>query len=157
MDRSNFIHHGSDDEPQHLAEISGVNQMKVLKLLRAGYTSVDDVRRASQSELAEVEGIGNALAARMKADVGGMKARQSDQGRATQEHKFLGVPYDTPVWMDTLEREDFLGIDESGSSDADDEIEAFVDQLEHVVSDEFDETDREIITILTEHLLDDAE
>ncbi|ERH03680.1 MAG: ribosomal protein L32E [Halorubrum sp. J07HR59] len=53
-------------------EISGVGEAKAEALQEAGYESVEDVQAASQSELADVESVGNALAARIKADVGGL-------------------------------------------------------------------------------------
>ena len=53
-----------------LQEISGVGRRKAEALYREGYKNVNDVRRASQSELSEIDEIGNALAARIKADVG---------------------------------------------------------------------------------------
>jgi Ribosomal protein L32E len=53
-------------------EISGVGEAKAEALHEAGYESVEDVQAASQSELADVESVGNALAARIKADVGGL-------------------------------------------------------------------------------------
>ena len=56
-----------------LEGISGVGESKADALREAGYESVEDVQAASQAELAEVEGIGNALAARIKADVGGLE------------------------------------------------------------------------------------
>ena len=58
------------DEPEELEDLSGVGASKADALRAAGYETVDDVREASQDELADVEGIGNALAARIKADVG---------------------------------------------------------------------------------------
>ncbi|MFW6003673.1 MAG: 50S ribosomal protein L32e [Halanaeroarchaeum sp.] len=62
-----------DDETTELEDISGVGPSKADALREAGYESVEDVKAASQSELAELEGIGNALAARIKADVGGLE------------------------------------------------------------------------------------
>ena len=61
-----------DDEPdiQELTDISGVGESKADALREAGYNTVDQVRGASQDELANVDGIGMALAARIKADVG---------------------------------------------------------------------------------------
>mgnify|MGYP006287722987 CR=1 FL=1 len=58
------------DEPQDIEDISGVGAAKADALREAGYESVDDIRRATQDDLAEVTGIGKALAARIKADVG---------------------------------------------------------------------------------------
>ncbi|AWB27919.1 50S ribosomal protein L32e [Halococcoides cellulosivorans] len=59
-----------DDQPQTLTDISGVSDERAAALDEAGYESVADVASADQEDLAEVEGIGNALAARIKADLG---------------------------------------------------------------------------------------
>ncbi|MFB6233072.1 MAG: 50S ribosomal protein L32e [Haloarculaceae archaeon] len=53
-----------------MTDISGVGESKAEALRDAGYETVDDVRSASQDELADTEDIGMALAARIKADVG---------------------------------------------------------------------------------------
>jgi len=55
-----------------LTSVSGVGRPKAHALIDAGYTSVRTLEEADQAELAEVDGIGNALAARIKADVGGI-------------------------------------------------------------------------------------
>ncbi len=57
------------EELEALTDISGVGESKADVLREAGYGTIKDVRAASQDELADVEGIGNALAARIKADV----------------------------------------------------------------------------------------
>jgi large subunit ribosomal protein L32e len=74
-----------DDEPGDLEDISGVGPSKADALREAGYESVEDVKAASQSELADVEGIGNALAARIKADVGGLEVREEEETEAEVE------------------------------------------------------------------------
>ena len=66
----------SDDEPTELEDISGVGPSKADALREAGYETVEDVQAASQSELGELDGIGNALAARIKADVGGLEVEE---------------------------------------------------------------------------------
>jgi len=64
-----------DDEPeiQELTDISGVGDSKAEALEEAGYDTVDQIRGASQDDLANVDGIGMALAARIKADVGDLE------------------------------------------------------------------------------------
>lgn len=58
-------------ELRELEEISGVGANKAEALRRRGYHSPRDLRYASQGEIAEeVPEIGNALAARIKAEVG---------------------------------------------------------------------------------------
>lgn len=75
----------ADDEPQELEEISGVGASKAEALREAGYESVEDVKAASQDELSDVEGIGNALAARIKADVGGLEVEEETEAEIEEE------------------------------------------------------------------------
>jgi large subunit ribosomal protein L32e len=60
----------AEDDPETLEDISGVGAAKAETLRDAGFESVEDVKRASQDAIADVDGVGNALAARIKADVG---------------------------------------------------------------------------------------
>jgi large subunit ribosomal protein L32e len=75
----------SDEEPQELEDISGVGPSKAEALREAGYETVEDVKAASQAELAEVDGIGNALAARIKADVGGLEVTEETEAEVEEE------------------------------------------------------------------------
>ncbi|MUV58511.1 large subunit ribosomal protein L32e [Halogeometricum rufum] len=75
----------SDEEIQELEDISGVGPSKGDALREAGYESVEDVKAASQSELADVSGIGNALAARIKADVGGLEVSEETEAEVEDE------------------------------------------------------------------------
>ncbi|MEE6210118.1 50S ribosomal protein L32e [Salarchaeum sp. III] len=72
------------DEPQELEDISGVGPSKAEALKEAGYETIDDVKAASQSELADVDGVGNALAARIKADVGGLEVESETEGEVEE-------------------------------------------------------------------------
>jgi len=73
-----------DDTPQELSDISGVGPSKAEALEEAGFESVEDVQAASQSELADVEGVGNALAARIKADVGGLEVEEDTEAEVEE-------------------------------------------------------------------------
>lgn len=64
--------------PQELEDISGVGAAKAEAMREAGFETVDDVRAASQEDLAEISGIGNALAARIKADVGELTVEETE-------------------------------------------------------------------------------
>ncbi|USZ67600.1 50S ribosomal protein L32e [Halorussus salilacus] len=75
------------DEPQELEDISGVGPSKADSLEEAGFDSVEDVKAASQDELAEVEGIGNALAARIKADVGGLEVEEETEAEIEDDEE----------------------------------------------------------------------
>jgi len=75
----------AEDEPQELEDISGVGPSKAETLQEAGYDSVEDLKAASQSELADVDGIGNALAARIKADVGGLEVEEETEAEIEEE------------------------------------------------------------------------
>ncbi|WP_311172353.1 50S ribosomal protein L32e [Halobellus ordinarius] len=74
-----------EDEIETLEDISGVGPSKAEALRDAGYESVDDVKAASQSELADVDGVGNALAARIKADVGGLEVTDETEAEVEEE------------------------------------------------------------------------
>src|SRR6056297_181106 len=70
---------------EELEDISGVGPSKADALREAGYETVEDVKAASQSELSEVDGVGNALAARIKADVGGLEVdEEADEEEADE-------------------------------------------------------------------------
>ncbi|WP_132059694.1 50S ribosomal protein L32e [Halorussus amylolyticus] len=73
------------DESQELEDISGVGPSKADSLRDAGFDSVEDVKAASQDELADVEGIGNALAARIKADVGGLEVEDETEAEIEED------------------------------------------------------------------------
>jgi large subunit ribosomal protein L32e len=67
------------DAPEELEDISGVGGAKAEALRAAGFETVESVRRATQDELAEAEGVGQALAARIKAEVGDVEVEASDE------------------------------------------------------------------------------
>lgn len=73
-----------DDVPESLEDIGGVGPSKAEALREAGYESVEDLARAEQSELADVEGVGNALAARIKAEVGGLEVAEETAGEVEE-------------------------------------------------------------------------
>ena len=73
------------DEIEELEDVSGVGPSKAEALREAGYESVEDVKAAAQSELAEVDGVGNALAARIKADVGGLEVEEETDAEIEDE------------------------------------------------------------------------
>ena len=75
----------ADDSPTELTDISGVGPAKADALREAGFESVEDVKAASQEELASAEGIGNALAARIKADVGGLEVAEEAEAEVEEE------------------------------------------------------------------------
>jgi large subunit ribosomal protein L32e len=77
----------SDDEADigDLTDISGVGEGKAESLRDAGYETVDDVRVASQDDLAEVDGVGMALAARIKADVGDLEVSEDVEAKVEEE------------------------------------------------------------------------
>ncbi len=85
----------ADDAPQDVEDISGVGPSKAETLKEAGYDSVEDLKAASQSELADVDGIGNALAARIKADVGGLEVEAETEAEIEEETEEEEVPEET--------------------------------------------------------------
>ena len=75
----------SDDAPEELEDVAGVGPAKAESLRDAGYDSVEDLQAASQAELSEVSGVGNALAARIKAEVGGLEVSEDDVEAEVEE------------------------------------------------------------------------
>lgn len=72
------------DEYEELTDISGVGNAKAETLAEAGFETIDDVREASQEDLAAVEGVGQALAARIKADVGDLEITEDAEGEVEE-------------------------------------------------------------------------
>ncbi|MES3516519.1 MAG: 50S ribosomal protein L32e [Natronomonas sp.] len=63
----------NEGEHEALTDVGGIDEEKAATLAEAGYETVEDLRSATQDELADVDGIGQALAARIKGDVGGLE------------------------------------------------------------------------------------
>ncbi|QGX96339.1 50S ribosomal protein L32e [Haloplanus rallus] len=74
-----------DTEIEEVEDIGGVGPSKAEALTDAGYESIEDLKAASQSELADIEGVGNALAARIKADVGGLEVSEETEAEVEEE------------------------------------------------------------------------
>ena len=74
-----------EDEIEELTDISGVGDSKAEALEAAGFETVDQVRGADQEELAEVDGVGMALAARIKADVGDLDVSEEVEAEVEDE------------------------------------------------------------------------
>ena len=76
---------GEAEVPDELTDVSGVGEEKADALREAGFETVEDLGRAEQSDLSNVEGIGNALAARIKADVGGLEVEEEPETEIEEE------------------------------------------------------------------------
>jgi len=74
-----------EDEIEELTDISGVGAAKAESLEDAGYDTVAKIKGASQDELADVDGIGMALAARIKADVGDLEVSEEVEAEVEEE------------------------------------------------------------------------
>ena len=74
-----------DEEYESLTDIVGVGDAKAEKLRDAGIETVDDIRELTQDELADIDGIGNALAARIKADVGDLEVAEETDAEVEDE------------------------------------------------------------------------
>lgn len=61
---------------KELTDVDGVGESKAEALREAGFKTVEALRKASQDRIAETEGVGKALAARIKADVGGLEVEE---------------------------------------------------------------------------------
>jgi large subunit ribosomal protein L32e len=74
-----------DNEYEALTDISGVGDAKAESLREADVETADDIRELSQEELADIDGIGNALAARIKADVGDLEVASETEAEVEDE------------------------------------------------------------------------
>lgn len=88
--------HEDETEQRELTDVSGIGESKAQSLREAGYESVDELRRATQSDLSEVDGIGNALAARIKADIGELEV-EADTTAEIEEEGEEPAPDEAPA------------------------------------------------------------
>lgn len=71
--------------PDDIEDIAGVGESKAEALREAGFESVGDIRATDTESLSAVEGIGNALAARIKADVGDIDVEAETEAEIEEE------------------------------------------------------------------------
>jgi large subunit ribosomal protein L32e len=64
----------ADAEAMDLQDINGISEHRAKTLRHAGFESVADLRDASHEEIAGIEGFGDALATRIKEQVGDGRA-----------------------------------------------------------------------------------
>jgi len=86
-----------EDEYEELTDIAGVGDAKAETLREAGYNTVEAVKGASQSDLADVDGIGNALAARIKADIGGLEVSETTEAEVEDEGEAVAEEAETEL------------------------------------------------------------
>jgi len=65
------VHHGVRPDVLNLMKLDGVGRARGRELYRAGYHSISELSAATEEELQRVPGIGDALARRIKEQVGG--------------------------------------------------------------------------------------
>lgn len=68
----------ADEKLTELTDVSGIGDETAGALRDSGFETVDDLREADEDALTDVAGIGNALAARIKADVGGVEVEETE-------------------------------------------------------------------------------
>ena len=133
----------SKQDWDELTEVSGVTERHAKTLREAGYESIGDLKEASQFDLSDVEGIGNSLAARIKADVGGpnsinpFEIEPRDDGDEDDDDdgalgSRVGVPRlgrpATSFPMNQEELQELLGIEIAELPTDDDDSGALLDQ-----------------------------
>ncbi len=74
-------------DKKELTDVDGVGETKAEALREAGFETVEDLQSASQERIAETEGIGKALAARIKADVGGLEVEEEVEEEFVEEEE----------------------------------------------------------------------
>jgi len=122
-----------EDEYEELTDISGVGPARAEDLQEAGLETVDDVRGASQEQLADV--VGNALAARIKADVGGLEVSEETEAEVEVDEE-ADVETDEDVETERRPR-----IDVDIEPDLDEETERLLGERERVGKPQFNRQD----------------
>jgi large subunit ribosomal protein L32e len=122
-----------EDEYEELTDISGVGPARAEDLQEAGLGTVDDVRGASQEQLADV--VGNALAARIKADVGGLEVSEETEAEVEVDEE-ADVETDEDVETERRPR-----IDVDIEPDIDEETERLLGQRKRVNKPQFNRQD----------------
>ncbi len=75
----------ADDDIESIEDVSGVGASKAESLREAGFETLADLRAASEDDLAEVDGVGKALAARIKSQVGGLEVDDAEAAESAAE------------------------------------------------------------------------
>jgi len=122
-----------EDEYEDLTDISGVGPSRSEDLEEAGFRTVDDVRGASQEQLADV--VGNALAARIKADVGGLEVSEETEAEVEIEEEAEPEP------DEDVETERRPRIDVDIEPDLDEETERLLGERKRVGKPQFNRQD----------------
>ncbi len=68
-----------------IEDISGVGEGKAESMREAGFESVEDVQAATKEEHTDIEVVSNALAARIKADVGELEVEEETEAEIEEE------------------------------------------------------------------------
>jgi len=122
-----------EDEYEGLTDISGVGSARAEDLEEAGFATVDDVRGASQEQLADV--VGNALAARIKADVGGLEVSEETEAEVEVDEE-ADVETDEDVETERRPR-----IDVDIEPDLDEETERLLGERKRAGKPQFNRQD----------------
>ncbi|ACV12476.1 Ribosomal protein L32e [Halorhabdus utahensis DSM 12940] len=77
----------ADEEPTELTDVSGIGEETAGALRESGFETIDDLREADEDALTEVTGIGNALAARIKADVGDVEVDEDAEAEIEESEE----------------------------------------------------------------------
>lgn len=83
------VEHGIREDLIPLIQVRGVGRVRARRFFEAGYTSLDKVRKASISQLAEIKGIGRQIAVQIKnaADPDGGPIEESEEAPEEENHK----------------------------------------------------------------------
>lgn len=127
------------DTDQPLEDISGVGPTKADALRDAGFESVEDVAEASQDELSAVDGIGNALAARIMADVGDLEVADEEAVEAEVEEEAPEEPEEAEE--EPVETELQARGHADKTPDLDEETERLLAERNRITTPSFDRQD----------------
>ena len=125
------------EEERDLTDIGGVGTARAEELRSAGFETVEDLAAADEDDIADV--VGNALAARIKADVGGLEVTEETEAEVEieeEEEKEAEPESDEDVETERRPR-----IDVDIEPDLDEETERLLGERERVGKPQFNRQD----------------
>ena len=115
------------EEERDLTDIGGVGTARAEELRSAGFETVEDLAAADEDDIADV--VGNALAARIKADVGGLEVTEETEAEVEIEEEEKEAE---PESDEDVETERRPRIDVDIEPDLDEETERLLGERERV-------------------------
>ena len=125
------------EEERDLTDIGGVGTARAEELRSAGFETVEDLAAADEDDIADV--VGNALAARIKADVGGLEVAEETEAEVEEEETEEAEETEEPA--EDVETEMRPRIEVDFEPDLDENTERLLDERAKTSTPQFNRQD----------------